>query len=271
MNVDLYHLADLKEFLRVKELQAQRSLGQNFLFHKRECERVIRAADIKKGDKILEIGPGLGHLTQLMEEAGAEVTACEIDKRLTSLWPEIHPDFKGRLIASDFLAFRPEEYENCSKVVANLPYYIVKEIIMKLLTCGVQWESMTFTLQKEEVSRLTRKRGEERYGALNALMLILGEPVCAGIVKSENFYPRPNVDSAILNISPLRYPKYSLWLKTAEIVKLSFAKRRKLMKSNLAELNIPTDAFSILGIKESARAEELEPKMFLDLARLLSK
>lgn len=269
MSVDLYHLADLKEFLQKNGLQAKRSLGQNFLFHKKECEKIIQAAGIRKGDKVLEIGPGLGHLTMLMEEAGAEVTACEIDRRLTDLWPELHPNFKGKLLQADFLETSPEEYGRCTKVVANLPYYIVKEIILKLLTCGVEWESLTFTLQKEEVARLTKKQGEERYGALNALLLILGGPDCAGVIKKDNFYPRPNIDSAILRIAPILWPEYTLWQKTLKVVKAAFARRRKLLKSNLAELNVPGEAFSKLGISELARAEELDPKLFLDLARFL--
>ena len=269
MTADLYHLADLKEFLQKNGLQAKRSLGQNFLFHKIECEKIIRAADVQKGDKVLEIGPGLGHLTCLMEEAGAEVTAYEIDQRLTNFWPELHPKSKARLISEDFLQADAKEFSRCSKVVANLPYYIVKEIVLKLISCGVPFQSLTFTIQKEEALRLAQKKGEERYGALNALLQILGPAECVATIKKDNFYPRPHIDSAILRIGPITWPEYSLWQKTLKVVKAAFKNRRKILKSNLAELNIPMETFSELGINALARAEELSPKLFLELARHL--
>ena len=269
MKEELWHLSPLKALLEENGLKAKRTLGQNFLFHRRECQKITEAAGIEAGDRVLEIGPGLGHLTAALEEAGALVTACEIDKRLTDLWPELHPEFQGRLINADFLKLPPEEYEECGKVAANLPYYAVKEILMKLLTCGVKWRSLTFTLQKEEVQRLAKKPGKERYGALNALLLILGETRCAGLVIKDNFYPRPNVDSAVFQAGPLTWPEYSLWLKTVAIVKAAFARRRKLLRSNLETFKIPPAYFEKAGIPPLARAEEIAPGKFLELARLL--
>ena len=267
MTVDIYHLASLKEFLAKNELQAKRSLGQNFLFHKRECEKILDVAEIKEGDSVLEIGPGLGHLTNLMEEAGASVIAVEIDKRLAEIWPQLHPEFKGKLYNEDFLKSSNDNFKNCNKVVANLPYYIVKEIMMKLISCGIKWESMTFTLQKEEVARLVQKRSEERYGVLNALLQALGTVTNVAVIKKDNFYPKPHVDSAILHIGPITWPDQEIWLKTQTIIKTAFAQKRKQLQTSLKPLNISSEAFAQANISPTSRPEDIDPNSFLLLAR----
>ena len=269
MTVDLYHLASLKEFLQEHGLEAKRSLGQNFLFHERECQKIIQAADINPKDKVLEIGPGLGHLTHLMEEAGAEVTAYEIDQRLTTLWPELHPDTKVHLHQKDFLQARKEEYKNCTKVVANLPYYIVKEIILKLISSKVKFQSLTFTIQKEEALRLSQKPREPRYGALNAMLQILGPVQTPATIKKDNFYPRPHIDSAILKIGPITWPDLPTWAVTQQLIKTAFSQRRKQLQTSLKVLNIPPEAFSQANISPASRPEELDPKSFLILAQAL--
>lgn len=267
MTSDIYHLASLKEFLEKNELQAKRSLGQNFLFHERECQKIIQAADIKPKDKVLEIGPGLGHLTHLMEEAGAEVTAYEIDQRLTSLWPELHPKSKANIINQDFLEAPKEEYRNCTEVVANLPYYIVKEIILKLISSKIKFRSLTFTLQKEEAMRLSQKPGDPRYGALNAMLQILGPTECLSTIKKDNFYPRPHVDSAILHIGPITWPEANILANAQQIIKTAFSQRRKQLQTSLKVLNIPPEAFSQANISPASRPEELDPRSFLLLAQ----
>ena len=269
--VDIYHLASLKEFLAKNELQAKRSLGQNFLFHKRECEKIIQAADIQPNDKVLEIGPGLGHLTQAIEEQGANVTAYEIDQRLTTLWPELHPESKANLINEDFLQTDPKTFSNCTKVVANLPYYAVKEIILKLLNSNIPFQSLTFTLQKEEVARLVQKRSEERYGVLNALLQALGTVTNVAVIKKDNFYPKPHVDSAILRIGPITWPDQETWLKTQTIIKTAFAQRRKQLQTSLKALNISPEAFAKANISPTSRPEDLDPFYFLSLAKLSLK
>ena len=266
--VDIYHLVSLKEFLAKNELQAKRSLGQNFLFHKRECEKILDIAEIKEGDSVLEIGPGLGHLTNLMEEAGASVTAVEIDKRLAEIWPQLHPEFKGKLYNEDFLKSPNDNFKNCTKVVANLPYYIVKEIILKLITSGIPFQSLTFTIQKEEALRLAQKPKEERYSALNAMLQILGPTECIATIKKDNFYPRPHIDSAILKIGPITWPDQETWLKTQTIIKTAFAQRRKQLQTSLKPLNISPEAFAQANISPTSRPEDLDPHSFLSLAKL---
>ena len=267
MTVDLYHLASLKAFLEEHGLEAKRSLGQNFLFHERECQKVIAAANIQPNDHVLEIGPGLGHLTHLMEEAGAEVTAYEIDQRLTALWPELHPKSKASIINRDFLEAPKEEYAQCNKVVANLPYYIVKEIILKLISSKVKFHSFTFTIQKEEALRLSQKPREPRYGALNAMLQILGPTECLSTIKQDNFYPRPHIDSAILHIGPITWPEAKIWANTQQIIKTAFSQRRKQLQTSLKLLNIPPEAFAQAGISPTARPESLDPRSFLLLAQ----
>lgn len=267
MTVDLYHLASLKEFLQEHGLEAKRSLGQNFLFHKRELQKIIELADIRPNDHVLEIGSGLGHLTRMMEEAGAKVTAYEIDQRLTSLWPELHPKSKASIINRDFLEATKEEYRNCTKVVANLPYYIVKEIILKLISSKIKFQSLTFTIQKEEALRLSQKPREPRYGALNAMLQILGPTQTLATVKQDNFYPRPHVDSAILHIGPITWPDPPTWAVTQQLIKTAFSQRRKQLQTSLKVLNIPPEAFSQANISPASRPEELDPHSFLLLAQ----
>ena len=267
MTVDLYHLANLKAFLEEHGLEAKRSLGQNFLFHERECQKIIQAADIQPNDHVLEIGPGLGHLTHLMEEAGAEVTAYEIDQRLTALWPELYPDTKTELRNQDFLQADYKDYSSCTKVVANLPYYIVKEIITKLISSNVQFQSLTFTLQKEEALRLAQKPGDPRYGALNAMLQILGPVQTPATIKKDNFYPRPHIDSAILHIGPITWPDQKIWANAQQIIKTAFSQRRKQLQTSLKTINIPQDAFAQAGISPTARPESIDPSSFLLLSK----
>lgn len=267
MTADLYHLASLKEFLQDHGLEAKRSLGQNFLFHKRELQKIIESADIQPNDHILEIGPGLGHLTHLIEEAGAKVTAYEIDQRLTALWPELYPKTKVRLHQEDFLQADPKDYSSCTKVVANLPYYIVKEIITKLISTNIPFRSLTFTLQKEEALRLAQKPGDPRYGALNAMLQILGQVQTLATIKKDNFYPRPHVDSAILHIGPITWPDQKIWANAQQIIKTAFSQRRKQLQTSLKPLNISPETFSQAGISPTARPEELDPHSFLLLAQ----
>ena len=265
--VDIYHLASLKEFLAKNELQAKRSLGQNFLFHKRECEKILDVAEIKKGDSVLEIGPGLGHLTNLMEETQAEVTAYEIDQRLTNLWPKLHPESKANIINEDFLQSDIKVFSHCTKVVANLPYYIVKEIITKLISTRAQFQSLTFTLQKEEALRLAQKPGDPRYGALNAMLQILGPVQTPATIKKDNFFPRPHVDSAILHIGPITWPEINIWSNTQQIIKTAFSQRRKQLQTSLKPLNITPEAFVQANISPTSRPEQIDPHSFLSLAK----
>lgn len=267
MTVDLYHLASLKEFLQEHGLEAKRSLGQNFLFHKRELQKIIESADIHPNDHVLEIGSGLGHLTRMMEEAGAKVTAYEIDRRLTALWPDLHPKSKANIINRDFLEAPKEEYAQCNKVVANLPYYIVKEIILKLVSSKIKFQSLTFTIQKEEALRLSQKPREPRYGALNAMLQILGPTECLSTIKQDNFYPRPHVDSAILKIGPITWPDPPTWAVTQQLIKTAFSQRRKQLQTSLKSINIPPEAFSQANISPASRPEELDPHSFLLLAQ----
>ena len=269
MTADIYHLASLKEFLEKNELQAKRSLGQNFLFHKRELQKIIESADIRPNDHVLEIGSGLGHLTSMMEEAGAKVAAYEIDQRLTSLWPELHPKSKASIINQDFLEAPKEEYRNCTKVVANLPYYIVKEIILKLISSKIKFQSLTFTIQKEEALRLSQKPKEPRYGALNAMLQILGPTQTLATIKQDNFYPRPHVDSAILKVGPIIWPEDKIWSNTQQIIKAAFSQRRKQLQTSLKPLNITQEAFAQANISPTSRPEELDPRSFLLLAQSL--
>ena len=268
MNLEIYKLSTLRDFLENAKTTPKKSLGQNFLFHKREVERVIAAAEVKVGERILEIGPGLGHLTSALVEAGAEVTAIEIDRNLSALFKKLHPNFPGTLIEEDFL--RWEIKGTYDKVIANLPYYVAGAILEKLLSCGKIFQSFTFTLQEEEVKRLLQKAGDERYGKLNALLRILGPLKNAGRIAPENFYPKPRVASAVLHCSPLAFPETKVWNTAQAIIAAAFEKRRKMLRSNLSQFALTEENWQQAKISPSARAEEITPAQYLALAQIIS-
>ena len=175
--------------------------------------------------------------------------------------------FDLQLFQTDFLEAYPEDYSHCNKVVANLPYYIVKEIILKLISSEVQFQSLTFTIQKEEALRLSQKPKEPRYGALNAMLQILGPAECLSTIKQDNFYPRPHIDSAILHVGPITWPEPQIWLQTQTIIKTAFAQRRKQLQTSLKPLNILPEAFVQANISPTSRPEQIDPHSFLSLAK----
>ncbi len=266
----------------------QKKFGQNFLIDTHVLEKIIRAADITKDDCVLEIGPGIGTMTQYLCENAGKVIAVEIDKNLIPILTEdtlaVYDNVK--VINSDVLKLdlkKLAEEENGGrpiKVVANLPYYITTPIIMGLFEAGVPLASITVMVQKEVADRMQAGPGSKDYGALSLAVQYYAEPYIAANVPPNCFMPRPNVGSAVIRLTlhekpPIEVTDEKLLFK---LIRASFAQRRKTLVNGLT--NSPELSFSkeevakVLeecGYSPTIRGEALTLAEFAKLANVFGE
>lgn len=255
-------------------IQAKKSLGQNFLNSDGALSGIIEAGKVKRGDTVLEIGPGKGALTKKLLETGAKVFAIEKDDRLIPVLEELFAkeikSGKFTLIHGDVLEFNPTEYklkEGNYKLVANIPYYITGELIRNFLSELPQPELMVILVQKEVAERIVSKDGKE--SILSISVKVYGEPKYIQTVKAGSFFPSPKVDSAILlidNISKKNFTDTSEQ-KFFEILRAGFAHKRKTLSSNL-KAYISKEQLASLGINEKERAEKLSLEQWLEISSI---
>jgi len=254
----------------------KKSLGQHFLHSEHYIRLIADAAQIHKGNRILEIGPGDGALTAALLERGAEVVAVEKDTRLI---PVLEEKFKEEirekklsLIEGDILETGIETLElknGAYKLVANIPYYITGAIIEKFLSASVQPSNMTLLVQKEVAERIAREKKES---ILSLSVKAYGTPKYVQTVPAGAFSPPPKVDSAILriaNVSHKNFADIAQEKRFFEIVHAGFAHKRKLLARNL-ETVLGENYLSVLqniGIEEKARAEDVPLEKWVALAR----
>lgn len=243
-------------------MQQKKSLGQHFLRSSVYLNAVADAAEIKKGDTVLEVGPGEGTLTAVLLERGARVVAVEKDSRLI---PVLNQKFAGKnfeVAEADALEFEPA-FKNY-KVVGNIPYYITGALLKKFLSGKVQPATLVFLIQKEVAERIARSKKES---ILSLSVKAYGEPKYIKTVPSGAFSPSPKVDSAILrvaNISRKHFKNKAHEEKFFELVKKGFSSKRKFLKSNLGK-EYPNILKSV-GVSEKARAEDVTLEQWLKLA-----
>ncbi|MCI1290402.1 MAG: 16S rRNA (adenine(1518)-N(6)/adenine(1519)-N(6))-dimethyltransferase RsmA [Lactobacillus sp.] len=265
---------------------AKKSLGQNFLIDLTVIQKIVAAADIKPGDQVIEIGPGIGSLTEQLLLAGAKVVAYEVDDRLPEILqnelPQDHlADFK--LVMQDILQanfkqdlagfFQPDRPV---KIVANLPYYITTPIIFNLLSSGLNFTSLTLMMQQEVADRIAAEPGGKDYGPLTLAVQNQMQVEQALTVSHRSFWPQPKVDSAVLVLRPLPKPRYLG--KTAEfnrLVKMCFAQRRKTLNNNLKAI-VPdkeqrAEIFEKMQVPANIRPEKLDLDQFISLVSLIVK
>lgn len=254
------------EILQKHNFNFQKKYGQNFLIDTSVLERIIKAAGITGEDLCLEIGPGIGTMTQYLAETAREVVAVEIDKNLIPILEETLSDYENvTVIHDDILKVdlnRIVEERNEGrpiKVVANLPYYITTPIIMGLFEKQVPVKSITVMVQKEVAERMQAGPGTKDYGALSLAVQYYAEPEVVAKVPPNCFIPRPNVGSAVIRL--IRHEKPAVQVederKMFSLIKASFGQRRKTLVNSLA--NAPE-----LGISKERAAAVLE-KMGLPL------
>ena len=270
------------EILQKYRFNFQKKFGQNFLIDTHVLDKIIRAADITKNDFVLEIGPGIGTMTQYLACAAREVTAVEIDKALIPILEDTLSDYDNvTVINEDILkvdiAALAEEKNGGKpiKVVANLPYYITTPIIMGLFENHVPLESITVMVQKEVADRMQVGPGTKDYGALSLAVQYYAEPYIVANVPPNCFMPRPTVGSAVIRLTrhaqpPVHVRDEKLMFR---IIRASFNQRRKTLANGLKnspELDLPkeviSEAIDRLGRGASIRGEALTLEEFAELA-----
>ncbi len=273
--------------LRKYNFVFRKKFGQNFLIDTHVLDKIIRAAEIGKDDCVLEIGPGIGTMTQYLACAAKKVIAVEIDRALIPILEDTLTGYDNvKIINEDVLKvdigkLAGEENGGKSlKVVANLPYYITTPIIMGLFENHVPLQSITVMVQKEVADRMQTGPGSKDYGALSLAVQYYAKPYVVANVPPNCFMPRPKVGSAVIRLERYSDPPVSVADETLmfRIIRASFNQRRKTLANGLknsAELDFTKDeieeAVSRLGKGINVRGESLTLEEFADLANILSE
>ena len=278
--------------LKKYDFTFQKKFGQNFLIDTHVLEKIVDAADIGKDDLVLEIGPGIGTVTQYLCEAARQVIAVEIDRKLIKILKDTLSAYDNvevineDILKVDIAALVEEKNEGKPiKVVSNLPYYITTPIIMTLLEKRVPVTDMTLMMQEEVARRMQAAPGNKDYGALSLAVQYYSVPYIAAFVPQNCFMPRPNVGSAVVNLK--RHEKPPVEVMDEELmfnlIKASFAQRRKTLQNGLtnsAELDFTKEEITeailkmqeLLGMKQNPliRGETLTLKEFACLSDIFS-
>jgi len=271
------NLSEMRQILAERGIQLTRSLGQNFLHDGNQLRRIVEAAELTAEDRVLEIGPGLGPLTEHLLHRAGHVTAIEKDQRLARFLAGRFPETTRLvLIADDALAYLRREPGNWSdwKLVANLPYSVASPLLVDLAQSQNGPKRMVVTLQHEVAQRLTAAPGTAAYGVLTLLVQLHYEPRGFFKLPASCFFPAPDVDSACVTLQRRGCPL--LGGRQAgtfvRIVKRGFSQRRKMMfkllKTDWTEDRLGC-AFAEAGLTSGQRAETASLEQFVKLTRSL--
>ncbi len=271
--------------LQKYQFRFQKKFGQNFLIDTKVLEKIVTAAGITEEDYVLEIGPGIGTMTQYLCEAARGVTAVEIDSRLIPILNETLKDYDNiEIINQDILkmdieALAKEKNSGAPiKVVANLPYYITTPIIMELFESHAPIASITVMVQKEVADRMKESPGSKEYGALSLAVQYYARPEIILQVPPGCFMPQPKVGSAVVRL--LRYDRPPVEVRDEklmfQLIRASFNQRRKTLANGLN--NFPAIALSKeqiescikeLGVPVNIRGEQLSLEQFAELCNII--
>ena len=261
-----------RHILKRFKLRAVKGLGQNFLIDADIVRRTVEAAEICAGDEVLEIGAGIGTLTQGLLEAGAKVTAVEVDKKLPAVLKETLAGYENfKLVEGDILKINISELMTQNfKVVANLPYYITTQILLTLLEKNLPVTKIVTMVQKEVAERMTAAPGSKIYGALSVAVQFRSESRIAFEVPPECFLPPPEVTSAVV-VCDVRKPNFEVSDEDffIKVVRSAFAQRRKTLINSLAGAGFNREKILASGIDVTRRAETLSLEEFAKLATAL--
>ena len=266
----------------------KKKFGQNFLIDENVVEKIVREAGVTKDDFVVEVGPGIGTMTQILCENAREVVAVEIDKKLIPILTEDTLSYYDNvtvinedILKLDIKKLADEKNEGRPiKVVANLPYYITTPIIMGLFESHVPLDSITIMVQKEVADRMQCGPGTKDYGALSLAVQFYARPKVVLNVPASCFMPRPNVDSAVIRLERFKTPPVDVKNEHLmfKIIRASFNQRRKTLQNGLKNSNLVTatkedivDAIREVGLPETIRGEALTLEQFAGLANVLNK
>ncbi len=256
------------------KLRADKKLGQNFLIDENIVRNIVAAAELSDKDTVLEVGPGIGTLTQGLAESGASVVAVELDKRLL---PVLDTTLEGydnvRIVNGDILQVDIMQTVGVDefKVCANLPYYITTPIIFALLEKRLPMERLVAMVQKEVAERMAAKPGGKEYGALSVAIQYYTEPEIAFIVPPSSFIPAPSVDSAVIVCKRREKPPVEVCDEALffRVVKAAFSLRRKMLNNSLKNMGIKGEQVAkwleLAGVDGKRRAETLSLEDFAAL------
>ena len=265
--------AQLIQFLRANEIWAKRTMGQNFLVDSEVLDKIIVAADISPSDVILEIGPGLGVLTEGLSEKAGKIIAIEKDDKLTEMLESKFSGTNVEILHQDALEFDPTELGEY-KLVANIPYNITSLIIRKFLETSNKPERLILMVQKEVAERITARPGD--MSLLSVSVQFYAEAEIISLVKNTSFYPSPKIDSAVIKISPKELSKEVNEKEFFRLVKFGFASKRKTLENNLsAGMHITkqdaSDIIKAAGLEARIRAEALTIENWIKLYDLVMR
>lgn len=269
------------EIIQKYQFDFRKKFGQNFLIDNNILDKIIEAADITREDCVLEIGPGIGTMTQRLAEEAGEVIAVEIDKNLIPILGETLADYDNVTILNedilkvDIHQIAAQHGGKPLKVVANLPYYITTPIIMALFESHAPLKSVTIMVQKEVADRMCVGPGTKEYGALSLAVQYYAKPKIITKVPASCFMPRPNVDSTVIHL--MRYEKPPVETKDEAwffaIIRASFNQRRKTLANGLANAgNLGVgrqqveDVLAEMGLSSTIRGEALTLEQFSELS-----
>ncbi len=268
-------------------IRAKKKYGQNFLINRNVVDQIVEAAEITKEDCVLEIGPGIGTMTQILSEAAGHVVAVEIDESLEKVLALTLEDRDNvtvlfqDILKTDLAAISAEYNQGRPlKCVANLPYYITTPILLQLLQEAESFESITVMVQKEVADRIQATEKDKEYGALSLAVRYYSEPERVCVVPPGCFVPRPGVDSAVLRLQVRREPPVEADEEFLfALIRASFNQRRKTLANALSH-GLQNGAYAVnremvqealreMGLSESVRGEKLSLEQFAKLARKL--
>lgn len=274
------------EILKKYNFSFQKKFGQNFLIDTHVLEKIIEESEITKDDCVLEIGPGIGTMTQYLCENAKKVVAVEIDNALIPILNDTLSEYDNVIVINDDIlkvdiAGICREYNDGKpiKVVANLPYYITTPIIMGLFESHVPLKSITIMVQKEVADRMQEGPGSKDYGALSLAVQYYASPEIVANVPPNCFMPRPNVGSAVIKLTRYEEPpvKVNDEKYMFALIRASFNQRRKTLANGLTNgglgltREMVTDALKTMGLSETIRGEALSLEEFAGLSNILRK
>ena len=276
---------DTREILKRYNIKADKSLGQNFLISDEVVDGIVESANIEKEDIVIEIGPGLGVLTNLLLQKSNNVIAVELDPRMVSILKDrfkekdnftiIHEDILK--VDLDKIINERKSSNSRVKVVANLPYYISTPIIMKLLENNEIIDEIIVMVQKEVGDRLTAKTGERLAGAITYAVSYYSNASKVINVPKESFIPSPKVESVVIKLELKKNVQEENKELLFKIIKSAFAQRRKTLENALINGKIVTskeriqEIFDKLGIEKNVRGENLSLEQYESLCKIIVK